>query len=149
MSRHAASVAWSRATPDFAYDTFDRSHTVTFASGHAVPGSSAADYKGDAARVNPEEQLVGALAACHMLTFLAIAARKRLVVDAYEDGAEGFLERNEAGRLAVTRAVLHPKVRFAPGTEVDAETLAKMHESAHANCFIAQSIKTAVTVEPA
>lgn len=149
MSRHAASVAWSRATPDFTYDTYDRTHTVSYESGAAVPASAGADFKGDATKVNPEEQLVGALASCHMLTFLAIAARKRLVVDRYEDAAECFLDKNEAGKLSVTRAVLHPKVTFAPGTEVDAETLRKLHESAHANCFIAQSIRTAVTVEPA
>lgn len=149
MSRHLAAVSWARTTPDYTYDSYDRGHTVTFGSGHAVPASSAAEFKGDATRVNPEEQLVGALSSCHMLTFLAISARKRLVVDSYVDSAEGFLEKNAEGRLSVTRVVLRPRVTFAPGTEVNAEALAHLHEAAHTNCFIAQSVKTDVTVEPA
>jgi organic hydroperoxide reductase OsmC/OhrA len=120
-----------------------------YGGGIEVAASSAPDFLGDGARVNPEEAFVGALSSCHMLTFLAIAARKRLVVDAYEDTAEGFLEKNEDGRLAVTRVILRPKIRFAEGTDVSAETLAALHESSHTHCFIAQSVRTTVTVEPA
>jgi organic hydroperoxide reductase OsmC/OhrA len=81
-----------------------------------------------------------------MLTFLAIAARKRLVVDSYEDQAIGHMERNESGRLAVTRVELHPKIMFAEGVIVDAGTLEKMHHLSHEECFIANSIKSEVTV---
>ncbi len=149
MSAHTAHVAWVRTTPTFTYDAYDRSHRIVYGGGIEVAASSAPDFLGDGARVNPEEAFVGALSSCHMLTFLAIAARKRLVVDAYEDTAEGFLEKNAAGRLAVTRVILRPKVRFAEGTDVSAEALAALHESSHTHCFIAQSVKTAVTVEPA
>lgn len=149
MSSHSATITWSRATPDFAYDTYDRSHTVRYEGGTVVATSAAPDFKGDAAKVNPEEALVGALSSCHMLTFLAIAARKRLVVDAYTDAAVGWLEKNDEGRLAMTRVVLRPAVRFAEGTAVDAAALADLHAKAHAGCFIANSVKTVVTVEPA
>ncbi len=149
MSTHSATITWSRATPDFTYDGYDRSHTIRYEGGTVVAASSAPDFKGDATKVNPEEALVGALSSCHMLTFLAIAARKRLVVDAYDDNAVGWLEKNEQGRLAVTRVVLRPAVRFAEGTVVDAATLADLHEKAHVNCFVANSVKTVVTVEPA
>jgi organic hydroperoxide reductase OsmC/OhrA len=81
-----------------------------------------------------------------MLTFLAICARKRVVVDAYEDDAVGFLEKNAAGKLAMTRVELHPRVRFAAGSEPSAEALAALHHTAHEHCFIAQSVSTAVTV---
>ncbi len=148
MSRHTAAVTWSRATPDFVYDTYDRTHTVTFGSGHALQGSAAPDFKGDATKTNPEEAFTAALSACHMLTFLAIAARKRLVVDAYTDEAEGVLEKNAQGKLAMTRVVLRPRVKFAPGTSVDAATFAHLHEAAHQNCFIALSVLTDVQVEP-
>lgn len=148
MSTHLAAVRWARATPDFAYDTYDRGHVVSYGSGVSVPASAAPEFKGDATKANPEEALVGALSSCHMLTFLAIAAKKRLVVDSYEDDAVGHLEKNAEGRLAVTRVTLRPKVRFAPGTNVDAATLAHLHEAAHTNCFIAQSVKTAVSIEP-
>jgi organic hydroperoxide reductase OsmC/OhrA len=81
-----------------------------------------------------------------MLTFLAIAAKKKLTVDAYEDRAVGRMEKNANGKLAVTSVDLHPKVTFAPGVEVDAATLKKLHHDAHENCFIAQSVKTLVIV---
>jgi len=145
MSVHAASLAWSRSTPDFAYETYDRTHVVRFGGGTEVAASAAPEYRGDATRVNPEEQLVGAIASCHMLTFLAVAARKRLVVDRYEDHAEGVLEKDAEGRLAITRVTLRPEVRFAPGTEVDPEALERLHEAAHRNCFIANSVRCAVT----
>ena len=79
-----------------------------------------------------------------MLTFLAIAARKRLVVDRYQDAA-GFLEKNADGKLAVTRVVLHPKVSF--GSQPSPEGLEKIHELAHKECFIANSVRTSVTFE--
>ncbi len=90
---------------------------------------------------------MGALSSCHMLTFLAICAKKGIAVDHYDDDAEGVLEKNEEGRLAVTRTTLRPKVTFGEGVRVDAEALRKLHESAHRGCFIAASVKTVVTVE--
>lgn len=148
MSSHRASIRWSRPATDagFAYESFSRAHEWTFATA-TVPASSAPQYGGDASRVNPEEALVAALSSCHMLTFLAICARKGIVVDRYEDDPEGVLEKNEEGRLAVTRTTLRPKVTFAEGVGVDAESLRKLHESAHRGCFIAASVKTVVTVE--
>lgn len=144
MSEHLASVRWTRTTTDFDYDTFDRGHVVRYGSGVEIAASSAPEFKGDAARSNPEEEFVGALSSCHMLTFLAIAARKRLVVERYEDDAVGVLEKNAEGKLAVTKVVLRPRVQFA--TTVEPEALAKMHATAHANCFIAQSVRTAVEI---
>ena len=147
MSVHAASLAWSRSTPDFAYETYDRTHVVRFGGGTEVAASSAPEYRGDATRVNPEEQLVGAIASCHMLTFLAVAARKRLVVDRYEDHAEGALGPDSEGRIALTQVTLRPAVRFAPGTEVTPEALERLHEAAHRNCFIANSVRCGVRWE--
>jgi organic hydroperoxide reductase OsmC/OhrA len=146
MSTHQAGVRWTRTTPEFLYDTYDRGHVVHYESGGELPASAAPDFKGDARKLNPEEAFVGALSSCHMLTFLAICARKRVVVDAYEDDAVGFLEKNAAGKLAMTRVELHPRVRFAAGSEPSAEALAALHHTAHEHCFIAQSVSTAVTV---
>lgn len=147
MSNHCARVAWRRDTtkPDFTYDTYDRTHTVAFGGGQELLGSAAPDYKGDATKANPEEMLAASLAACHMLTFLAIAARSRLVVDTYEDDAEATLGKNAAGKLAVTKVVLRPRVTFA-GTAPTAEKLRELHEKAHANCFIANSVSCEVVV---
>ncbi len=146
MSEHFAKISWKRQTENFAYDHYNRAHEWAFDGGVTVPGSAAPAYKGEPDRVDPEEAFVAALSSCHMLTFLAIASKKKLVVDAYEDRAVGHMDKNAQGKLAVTSVDLHPHVSFAPGVEVDAAALKKMHHDAHENCFIANSVKTLVIV---
>ena len=86
MSSYSIRLDWRRTTPDFDYKTFNRGHLWHLAGGHqTVPGSSAPEYSGDPEMSNPEEALLASLSSCHMLTFLAIAALKKLVVDSYED----------------------------------------------------------------
>lgn len=149
MPSHHATVAWTRTSADFTYDTYNRAHEIRFKDGGiVVPGSGAPMFKGDAERVDPEESFVAALAACHMLTFLALCARKRLTVESYEDHAEGFLEKGANGKLQMTRVILRPKARFASGTAVTADQLADIHHKSHEECFIANSVKTDVAVEP-
>jgi organic hydroperoxide reductase OsmC/OhrA len=148
MSEHRVTVDWRRGSAEFSYETYPRAHTWTFAGGVEVPASAAPDFKGDPERVDPEAAFVAALSSCHMLTFLALAARKRLTVERYRDEAVGFLEKNEEGRLAVTRVVLRPEVRFG-GEAPPAEELERLHHRAHENCFIASSVRTDVKVEPA
>jgi organic hydroperoxide reductase OsmC/OhrA len=143
-----ASVRWQRTSPDFTYDTYNRAHEVAFGSGTTVKASSAPGYKGEPDRVNPEEQLVGALSSCHMLTFLAVAAKKRFVVESYDDDASGVLDKNADGRLAMTQVVLRPKVVFSGDKVPSADELVAMHETAHKGCFIANSVKTDVVCEP-
>ncbi len=142
---YVARLSWKRTTADFAYDSYSRSHLVTTGGGQALPMSAAAEFKGDAARANPEELLVAALSSCHMLSFLAIAARKRLVVDAYEDHAVGVMAKNADGRLSVTAVTLRPRVSFAQ--PLPGDVLLQLHHQAHAECFIANSVRTRVTVE--
>lgn len=146
MSEHVAEISWKRTSESFAYDHYNRAHDWTFDAGVTVPGSASPHYRGDKERVDPEEAFVAALSSCHLLTFLAICARKRLVVDAYEDHAVGRMDKNAQGKLAVTTVDLHPKVTFAPGTDVDAATLKKLHHDAHEECFIANSVRTLVIV---
>jgi organic hydroperoxide reductase OsmC/OhrA len=146
MSEHRVRVSWERGGADFGYEGYPRDHAWTFEGGVRVPASAAPAFRGNPERVDPEAAFVAALSSCHMLTFLAIASRKRLVVDGYEDEAQGFLEKNEAGRLAMTRVLLRPRVLFAgptPGPEV----VGGLHELAHRECFIANSVLTRVEVE--
>jgi organic hydroperoxide reductase OsmC/OhrA len=149
MSEHHAGVRWQRTSADFVYDRYNRAHDVVFKRGAIIlPSSSAPAFKGDAGRVDPEEAFVSALSSCHMLSLLAICARKRLSVDSYEDDAVGFLEKGEKGRLQITRVILHPKIRFTAGTSMNSELLTQIHHHAHEECFIANSVTTHVTVEP-
>jgi organic hydroperoxide reductase OsmC/OhrA len=148
MSVHRAAVRWTRTSADFTYDTYNRAHEIVFKDGAIVlAGSAAPAFKGDADRVDPEEAFVASLSSCHMLTFLAICARKRLVVDRYEDDADGHLEKGSNGRLWMAHVTLRPRVRFAAGTSVDAAALAEIHHKSHEECFIANSVTTEVAVE--
>ena len=113
MSEHRVHLSWQRGGRDFRYESYPRDHVWRFEGGVEVPASAAPAFLGSAERVDPEAAFVAALSSCHMLSFLAIASRKRLVVDSYEDDATGFLEKNQAGKLAVTRVVLRPRVAFA------------------------------------
>jgi organic hydroperoxide reductase OsmC/OhrA len=98
-----------------------------------------------AAAVDPEEMLVAALSSCHMLSFLHVVRLAGFVARAYRDHAEGSMEEIAPGRHAVTWVVLHPRIEWA-GAAPDAERLAALHEEAHETCFIANSVRTEVTV---
>jgi organic hydroperoxide reductase OsmC/OhrA len=147
MSEHRATLSWERGNVPFTFETYPRDHVWRFDGGVEVPASSAPAYKGNPDRVDPEAALVAALSSCHMLTFLAIAARKRMTVDSYRDEAVGVLEKNTDGKLAVTRVVLRPKVVFGGDTQPSQKEIDDLHHVAHENCFVANSVKTAVTVE--
>jgi organic hydroperoxide reductase OsmC/OhrA len=148
MSEHKATIQWRRETPDFRYETYNRDHDWQFDAGITVRASAAPSYLGSEGCVDPEEAFVASLSSCHMLTFLAIAARKHYVVDSYRDEAVGLLGKDAAGRLAMITVNLRPEVRFGGPNTPAPDELAHMHDQAHHACFIANSVKTEVTVEP-
>jgi len=138
-------LSWERGEAVFEYKTFSRDHRIVVGDGVVIEASAAPAYFGSPKRVNPEDMLVASLSSCHMLTFMAICTKKKLVVDRYVDEAEGFLEKGADGRLWVTRVTLRPKVVFG-GERPDQAALAALHHEAHRGCFIANSVKTEVTV---
>jgi organic hydroperoxide reductase OsmC/OhrA len=146
MSEHKASIVWARNGVDFGYKTYPRDHVWRFPNGIEVPGSAAPAYLGNPQRVDPEGALVAALSSCHMLTFLAVASMKGFVVDSYEDAAVGHLEKNAGGKMAITRVELHPKIVFSGAKQPTAADLDALHDKAHKECFIANSVTTEVTV---
>ena len=146
MSAHRTRIHWARGDVPFTYESYDRTHRWRFEGGTEFDASSAPEFRGRAELPNPEEALVAALSSCHMLTFLAIAARRRLVVESYDDDAVGHMEKNADGKLAVTRVELHPRIRFSGEKQPTVEELARLHELSHKECFIANSVKTEVSV---
>lgn len=152
MSEYFATVEWHRNGAVFTDRKFSRGHQWSFDGGVDVPASSSphavrVPYSVEHA-VDPEEALVAALSSCHMLTFLYLAARKNLIVDSYRDEAIGYMEKNSDGRLAITRVTLRPEIKFAGDTTPTADELAELNHAAHEECYIANSVKADVRVEP-
>src|SRR3954470_16665793 len=141
MSEHKVTVDWERETPDFAYESYNRDHDWSFDAGVTVRASATPAYKGSERCVDPEEAFVASLSSCHMLTFLAIACKRRLVVDDYRDEAVGVLGKDAEGRLAITRVTLRPEASFGGERIPTPDEIRSLHEQAHHACFIANSVK--------
>ena len=154
MGKHdyTATVAWQRAADaSFKDNKYSRAHEWRFDGGTVVPASSSPWVvpvpMSNAAAVDPEEALVASLASCHMLFFLFHAAKKGFVIDRYEDAAIGTMGKNADGRMAMVRIVLRPQVRWS-GAAPPAPELEALHHRSHEDCYIANSVKCDVLVEP-
>jgi organic hydroperoxide reductase OsmC/OhrA len=143
-------VEWTRGAGDFLSGRYSRAHTLTFDGGITVPGSSSPSVVplplSVEAAVDPEEMFIASLSACHMLWFLDFARRIGADVQSYTDQAEGELTKNADGGAWVSRVVLRPDVRFA--APVSPGRLEDLHHQAHKACFIANSVKTEISIEP-
>lgn len=149
MSRHRAEIAW-QSDGRFAEGKYSRRHEWRFDGGAVVAGSASPDVVppplSDPAAVDPEEALIAATAACHMLWFLDLARRAGFDVASYRDEAEGEMGRIALGKVAITRITLRPEIAFA-GPAPDAAALQRLHHEAHERCFIANSLNCEVVVE--
>lgn len=145
---YTATVTWTGNTGAGTayYRAYSRDHDVAFPGKPVIAGSSDAAFRGDPARVNPEEMLVASLSTCHMLWFLHLACEAGVVVEAYEDSPLGEMAEAADGGGQFTRVTLRPRVTISRG---DAATLPHLHERAHALCFIARSVNFPVVCEPA
>jgi organic hydroperoxide reductase OsmC/OhrA len=149
MSTHTATIRWSQDEGDhFSLGRYTRVHEIAFDGGTTIQASGApnnvpAQFSSETS-VDPEEMFVASLASCHMLWFLDFARRAGIEILSYEDEAEGVMAKSAEGRTAITRVTLRPKIECS----ADAATLEKIHHQAHEACFIANSVKTEIVVEP-
>ena len=144
MSEHVAEVAWSRGGAAFGLD-YDRTHEWRFDGGVTVPASAAPALFGDPTRVDPEEAFVASISSCHMMWFLYLAAEAGLVVDRYTDAAVGVMRRTESEHSWITTVDLRPEVVWSGEVPSD-EVVDALHHESHRRCFIANSVKTRITV---
>lgn len=82
-----------------------------------------------------------------MLFFLSIAAKRKIIVDEYTDDAVGVMGKNDAGDMAMLTVTLWPAVTYSGDNQPTAELIEKMHHQSHKQCFIANSVKTKITVD--
>jgi organic hydroperoxide reductase OsmC/OhrA len=146
--RYPVTIAWTgnRGAGTSGYRAYDRAHDIAVAGKPVIPASSDPAFSGDASRYNPEELLVAAVSACHMLWYLHLCAVNRIVVTGYVDRAEGTMVENADGGGRFTAVVLKPAITVKPGA--DLELARRLHRDAHAKCFIANSLNFPVTHEP-
>jgi organic hydroperoxide reductase OsmC/OhrA len=153
MGEYTATLEWQRDGAVFTDHRFSRAHRWRFDGGVDVPGSASPlivpPPLSDPAAIDPEEAFVAAIASCHMLWFLALAAKQGFVVDHYRDAAVGIMEKIESGKQAITRVTLRPDIGFSGDRQPSPDELQSLHHKAHDNCFIANSVRTEITVEPA
>ena len=141
-------IAWTGNTGQgtAGYRAYQRDHEIVGpAKTAAILGSSDPAFRGDAARYNPEELLVAALSACHMLSMLHLCADAGIVVTSYADDASGTMILDADGSGRFREAVLKPRMTITDAGRVpDAEAL---HHRAHQLCFIANSVNFPVRFE--
>ncbi len=151
MSEHKATIRWKRTSPDFLKGKYSREHTWTFDGGQTFEASSSPSAVplpySNPAYVDPEEAYVASLSSCHMLTFLYLASRQGFQVDNYEDEAVGVMTKNEKGVPWVSAVTLHPKITYSGEKRPSPEDIEHLHHQSHEQCFIANSVKTEVTVK--
>jgi len=148
---YSVKIFWKKNLDEAFVDSkYSRSHTWSFDGGIEMPASSSPHVvpvpMSDESAVDPEEAFVAAVSSCHMLWFLSIAAEKNFIVESYEDNAIGVLGKNGEGKLAMTKITLKPKVNFNDTTVPTSEQVDELHRLAHEKCFIANSVKTDITM---
>lgn len=156
LHTYEATLRWTGAgeSGTTGYTAYSRDHEVTIDGKPALLGSADPAFRGDPTRHSPEDLLVAALAQCHMLWFLHLAATSGVVVVAYTDTAQGTMRVEAAGHGQFTEVVLRPLVTLgraerSDGSTVSDEDLAELHRRAHEHCFIARSVNFPVRHDPA
>ncbi len=152
MSEHAARITWHRNGSVFIDRKYSRVHEWAFDGGGKVAASASPHVVptpfSDPTLVDPEEAFVASLSSCHMLWFLHIAAQRGFVVDEYTDNAVGVMGKNAEGKMAIVKVTLRPHAAFSGSRRPDPEEIRAMHDLAHHECFIANSVTTEIICQP-
>lgn len=149
--KYAARIAWTNDAPEtFTKSRYTRAHTWEFDGGVKVPASASPHVVAlpfsDENAVDPEEAFVAAISSCHMLTFLWVAAKRGFVIESYVDDAEGILEVDSEGKQSMTSVMLDPDIKWGGNRVPSRDEIAEMHHVAHEGCYIANSVKTEISV---
>jgi organic hydroperoxide reductase OsmC/OhrA len=146
MSDLSIDIIWKRTSAELLPGQFSNAHEVIYNQQFQLKADAAPDWGGNAEYTNPEQALAAALSSCHLMTFLALAAKTKWPVASFSDHAVAHLGKNAKGQMSVIKIDLHPVVEFDPGFEVSDENLKKMHDRAHRYCFIANTLDSSVEI---
>jgi organic hydroperoxide reductase OsmC/OhrA len=145
---YTSRILWTgnRGAGTTGYRDYDRSWDIAVPGKPVIHCSNDPMLGGDPSRMNPEDLLLSALSACHMLWYLHYASDAGIIVTAYEDQPLAVAEVERGGKGRFLRARLRPVVTLRAGSDL-AEAHA-IHSRIHEVCFIARSVNFPVDYEP-
>tara|TARA_B100000902_G_C26991017_1_gene755036 strand:+ start:32 stop:481 length:450 start_codon:yes stop_codon:yes gene_type:complete len=146
MAKISIDLLWKLGDGKMTPGNYSNQHQITFTPNIKITGDSAPDWKGNELNSNPEQTLAASLSSCHMMTFLALAAKMNWPVISYSDNAIATLGKNSLGKMSVTKLELNPIVKFADKFNVNSDEMKKIQDRAHRYCFIANSLSEEVKV---
>ena len=147
MSKISIDLSWRIGEGQMTPGNYSNEHEVIFSPNIKITGDSAPDWRGNDLNTNPEQTLAASLSSCHMMTFLALAAKMKWPVKTYKDTAIATLGKNLNGLMSVTEIELNPKVEFSNGFSVDISKMREVQDRAHRYCFISNSLSNEVKVK--
>jgi organic hydroperoxide reductase OsmC/OhrA len=142
--RYETRLSWSGST-GVGWDGYDRAHSATAPPAEPELHLTTGESHGDPSILNPEQLLVMSASSCQMLSFLHLAAKARIDVVGYEDDALGVMPEDDEP-LRITEITLRPRITVTG--DASEERIRKLVHTAHEHCFIANSLKSDVSIEP-
>ena len=146
MESLSIELNWDLGNDELSYGKYKTDHKIKINNEIILNASSASSYGGNPNNLNPEQALAAAMSSCHMMTFLALAAKMKWPVISYCDKAFAYLGKNLKGKMAVNKIELNPKITFENNFSVSDEEMAKMQDRSHRYCFIANSLSEEVEI---
>ena len=147
MSKISIDLTWNIDKGVLTPGKYSNKHEIVFNSNNSIIGDSAPDGSGDSKNSNPEQTLAASLSSCHMMTFLALAAKMNWPVISYKDKAVATIGKNSSGKMSVTDIELNPVVKFSNDFSINKKKLQEVQDRAHRYCFIANSLSSEVKVK--
>tara|TARA_Y100000817_G_scaffold267938_1_gene224789 strand:+ start:141 stop:590 length:450 start_codon:yes stop_codon:yes gene_type:complete len=146
MSKISIDLSWKIGEGIMTPGNYSNQHEIVFTPNTKIIGDSAPDWKGSKLNTNPEQALAASLSSCHMMTFLALAAKMKWPLISYRDSAIATLGKNSKGKMSVVKLELSPRVKFSGEFNIDDSEMKKVQDRAHRYCFIANSLSDEVKV---
>ena len=144
MSKISINLSWKIGEGKMSPGNYSNEHEIVFTPNFKIVGDSAPDWNGSELNTNPEQALAASLSSCHMMTFLALAAKMKWPLISYKDNAFATLGKNSKGKMSVVKLELNPKVKFSGEFSVNDNEMKKIQDRAHRYCFIANSLSEEV-----
>ena len=147
MKNLSIELNWVLGKGELNFGKYNTDHKIKINDEILLNAGSAAEYGGNANNLNPEQALASAISSCHMMTFLALAAKMKWPVLTYKDTAVAYLGKNSKGKMSVNKIELNPIITFQNNFSVSDEEMKIMHDRSHRYCFIANSLSEEVKIE--